>query len=47
MKMISVRLPEELARAAKVYAAQSGTNVQAIMAKALEAYLKTAKKEAK
>jgi predicted DNA binding CopG/RHH family protein len=47
MKMISVRLPEELARAAKVHAAMTGTNVQTIMARSLEAYLKAARKEAK
>jgi predicted DNA binding CopG/RHH family protein len=42
MKMISVRLPEELARAAKIHAAQTEVNVQTIMAKALEEYLKAA-----
>jgi predicted DNA binding CopG/RHH family protein len=46
MKMISVRLPEELARAAKVHAAQTGLNVQTIMAKALEEYLKAAARKA-
>jgi predicted DNA binding CopG/RHH family protein len=40
MKMISVRLPEELARATKVHAAQTGSDVQSIVASALEAYLK-------
>jgi predicted DNA binding CopG/RHH family protein len=43
MKMISVRLPEDLARAVKVHAATVGTNVQSVMAKALEEYLNARK----
>ncbi|MGA7764106.1 MAG: hypothetical protein WCA59_20375 [Candidatus Binataceae bacterium] len=46
--MISVRLPEDLARATKVHAAQTGNDVQSIVARALEAYLKAhSRKEVK
>jgi hypothetical protein len=44
MKTISVRLPEELARAARVHAAMQGTTLQPIVIRALEALLN---KEAK
>jgi predicted HicB family RNase H-like nuclease len=44
LKTITVRLPEELVRAAKVHAARTGSQLQAVVAAALKAYLKTAQK---
>jgi predicted DNA binding CopG/RHH family protein len=40
MKTITVRMPEELVRAAKVHAAKTGTQLQAVVAAALTAHLK-------
>lgn len=47
MKTITVRLPENLIRAAKVYAAETDRKIQAVVAEALQAYLKKAGKEVK
>lgn len=44
MKTITVRMPEELVRAAKVHAAKAGSQLQAVVAAALTAYLKAARK---
>ena len=44
MKTITVRMPEELIRAAKVHAAKTGSQLQAVVAAALTAYLKAARK---
>jgi predicted DNA binding CopG/RHH family protein len=44
MKTITVRMPEELIRAAKVHAAKTGTQLQAVVAAALTTYLKAARK---
>jgi predicted DNA binding CopG/RHH family protein len=44
MKTITVRMPEELIRAAKVHAAKTGSQLQAVVAAALTAYLKAAPK---
>jgi predicted HicB family RNase H-like nuclease len=44
MKTITVRMPEELVRAAKVHAAKTDTQLQAVVAAALTAYLKAARK---
>jgi hypothetical protein len=41
MKTITVRMPEALVRAAKVHAAKTGSQLQAVVAAALTAYLKT------
>jgi hypothetical protein len=41
-KTITVRIPEELVRAAKVYAAETGSQLRAVVAAALTAYLKAA-----
>ena len=46
MKVLSVRLPVELVRDAKVHAAQSGDTVQEIVRRALEGYLKAASRKA-
>jgi predicted HicB family RNase H-like nuclease len=43
-KTITVRLPEELVRAAKVHAARTGSQLQAVVAAALTGYLKAARK---
>jgi predicted HicB family RNase H-like nuclease len=40
MRTITVRMPEELVRAAKVHAAKTGTQLRAVVAAALTAYLK-------
>lgn len=45
MKTITVRLPEELVRAAKVHAAKTSTQLRAIIETALSAYLKAARRE--
>ena len=45
MKVLSVRLPVELVREAKVRAAQTGDTVQEIVRKALEAHLRKAEKK--
>jgi predicted DNA binding CopG/RHH family protein len=44
MKTITVRMPEALVRAAKVHAAKTGSQLQAVVAAALTAYLKAARK---
>jgi predicted DNA binding CopG/RHH family protein len=44
MKTITVRMPEGLVRAAKVHAAKTGTQLQAVVAAALTAYLKARKR---
>jgi predicted DNA binding CopG/RHH family protein len=44
-KTMTIRIPEELIRATKVYAAQSGSKVQDVCRRALEAYLKANRKE--
>jgi predicted DNA binding CopG/RHH family protein len=44
MKTITVRMPEELVRAAKVHAAKTGSQLQTVVAAALTAYLKAARK---
>jgi predicted DNA binding CopG/RHH family protein len=44
MKTITVRMPEELVRAAKVHAAKTGTQLQTVVAAALTAYLRAARK---
>jgi predicted DNA binding CopG/RHH family protein len=44
LKTITVRMPEELVRAAKVHAAKTGSQLQAVVAAALTAYLKAARK---
>jgi predicted DNA binding CopG/RHH family protein len=47
LKTITVRMPEELVRAAKVHAAKTGSQLQAVVAAALTAYLKSARKPGK
>lgn len=44
VKTITVRLPENLVRAAKVEAAKTGTQLRAIVETALSAYLKASRK---
>jgi len=44
MKTITVRMPEELIRAAKVHAAKTDSQLQTVVAAALTAYLKAARK---
>jgi predicted DNA binding CopG/RHH family protein len=44
MKTITVRMHGELVHAAKVHAAKTGTQLQAVVAAALTAYLKAARK---
>jgi predicted DNA binding CopG/RHH family protein len=44
LKTITVRMPEELIRAAKVHAAKTGSQLQAVVAAALTTYLKAARK---
>jgi predicted DNA binding CopG/RHH family protein len=44
LKTITVRMPEELVRAAKVHAAKTGSQLQAVVAAALTAYLKTVRR---
>jgi hypothetical protein len=44
MKTITVRMPEGLVRAAKVHAAKTGSQLQAVVAAALTAYLKARKR---
>jgi predicted HicB family RNase H-like nuclease len=44
LKTITVRMPEELVRAAKVHAAKTGSQLQAVVATALTAYLKAVRK---
>jgi predicted DNA binding CopG/RHH family protein len=44
MKTITVRMPEELVRAAKVHAARTGSQLQAVVAAALTAYLRAVRK---
>jgi predicted DNA binding CopG/RHH family protein len=44
LKTITVRMPEELVRAAKVHAAKTGSQLQAVVAAALRSYLKAARK---
>jgi predicted DNA binding CopG/RHH family protein len=46
-KTITVRMPEELVGAAKVHAAETGSQLQAVVAAALTAYLKSARKHTK
>jgi predicted DNA binding CopG/RHH family protein len=42
MKTITVRLPEDVVRAAKIHAAKTGTQLRVIVETALTTYLKTA-----
>jgi len=44
LKTITVRMPEELVRAAKIHAAKTGSQLQVIVAAALTAYLRAARK---
>jgi predicted DNA binding CopG/RHH family protein len=47
MRTITIRIPEELVRAVKVHAAKTGTQLQTVVAAALTAYLKAARKGGK
>jgi predicted DNA binding CopG/RHH family protein len=47
MKMLTVRIPEELHRALKVKCASEGLDMQSVLTKLIEGYVKARKAKAK